>query len=182
MQHHHPGPNADRVQVTLGQTLLLEKWELSRQALSLTAVNTPIPLSAMMNPSDIRQENPMTKPHALDHYRTQLQALHNGLLARLQAQRGGAIGRAEAAAEHFAREQDSSAILQTEHEAEMALDAHEVKELQSIEDALERLNRGEYGDCIDCRCAIPGARLDAQPDAPRCVACQTSHEKKQAVA
>ena len=28
----------------------------------------------------------MTKPHALDHYRTQLQALHNGLLARLQAQ------------------------------------------------------------------------------------------------
>ena len=118
----------------------------------------------------------MTPSKALDHYRKQLHTMRGDVLARLKAQRGGTLGRAEAAAEHFAREQDSPAALQTEHETEMALDAHEVKELQTIEDALQRLDRGEYGDCVDCGCAIAHARLDAQPDAPRCVTCQTRHE------
>lgn len=31
--------------------------------------------------------------------------------------------------------------------------------------------------CIDCGCQIPFERLEAAPDATRCLACQRSHEK-----
>ena len=45
-------------------------------------------------------------------------------------------------------------------------------QLKMIEAALERIDSEEYGVCMDCGNAIPGARLDAIPWAVRCVACQ----------
>ena len=116
------------------------------------------------------------KNNPLDQHRQQLLLMRDQLLARIRAQRGGAVGRADAAAEHFTREQDSSAQLQTGRETEMALDAHEISELQEIDDALARLHQGEYGDCIDCGQSIAAARLQAQPSAARCLPCQNRHE------
>ncbi len=37
--------------------------------------------------------------------------------------------------------------------------------------ALERLNEGEYGYCIECGEEIPAGRLDADPTVPTCVSC-----------
>jgi len=45
-------------------------------------------------------------------------------------------------------------------------------ELALIEAALSRIDRGEYGICERCGQAIPAARLEALPNASRCVACQ----------
>ena len=45
-------------------------------------------------------------------------------------------------------------------------------ELALIEAAVSRIERGEYGICERCGQAIPGARLEALPNASRCVACQ----------
>jgi RNA polymerase-binding transcription factor DksA len=42
--------------------------------------------------------------------------------------------------------------------------------------ALERLDAGSYGKCIDCATALPDERLEAKPDAERCVPCQQRHE------
>ena len=41
----------------------------------------------------------------------------------------------------------------------------------------ERIAEGTYGDCIDCGVAIPLARLQVQPAAARCIACQERHEQ-----
>jgi len=58
-------------------------------------------------------------------------------------------------------------------EAEQNRDA---VELAAIDAALQRMDGGRYGECIDCGIDIPLARLQAQPSAARCVACQQKFE------
>lgn len=41
--------------------------------------------------------------------------------------------------------------------------------------ALERLDAGTYGRCLDCETAIPYARLSVMPETDRCVACSPVH-------
>ena len=42
-----------------------------------------------------------------------------------------------------------------------------------IEDALQRLDAGKYGLCVDCGTTIPFERMEAIPEADRCVNCAT---------
>lgn len=51
------------------------------------------------------------------------------------------------------------------------------KQLLQIEDALRRIDRGEYGRCQQCGTEIPRKRLEIQPWARHCVACQELEEK-----
>ena len=44
-------------------------------------------------------------------------------------------------------------------------------------DALTRIERGTYGTCADCRTPIPEGRLDARPEAARCLACQSKRDR-----
>ena len=46
-----------------------------------------------------------------------------------------------------------------------------------VEAALRRINEGTYGLCVDCAKAVPEGRLEARPDASRCVACQAKHDR-----
>ena len=43
--------------------------------------------------------------------------------------------------------------------------------------ALRRLERGTYGVCVDCNCAITLGRLSALPEADRCADCATDLER-----
>ena len=45
-------------------------------------------------------------------------------------------------------------------------------------DAMRRIQDGTYGICADCDNRIPAARLQAKPEATRCVACQTEYERR----
>jgi len=47
---------------------------------------------------------------------------------------------------------------------------------QMMEEALRRIARGEYGECVDCGSPIGVHRLNLVPWAPRCVDCQESAE------
>ena len=44
--------------------------------------------------------------------------------------------------------------------------------------ALTRLDEDTYGQCVDCGHEIPEGRLDARPDAARCVGCQSKWAKR----
>jgi DnaK suppressor protein len=44
--------------------------------------------------------------------------------------------------------------------------------------ALTRVQDGTYGDCVDCGKPVPDGRLEARPDASRCVACQAKHDRR----
>jgi DnaK suppressor protein len=46
--------------------------------------------------------------------------------------------------------------------------------------ALDRLDAGTYGSCVDCGQPIPDERLEFRPEAARCLADQTAYEAAQA--
>jgi DnaK suppressor protein len=48
--------------------------------------------------------------------------------------------------------------------------------LGSVEQALRRIDDGDYGHCEDCGEAIAFARLQAQPFASLCIDCQSARE------
>lgn len=61
-------------------------------------------------------------------------------------------------------------------DVEVALLEVEAAWLQSIVEALRRVDEGTYGTCTDCGGVIASARLDAVPFAIRCVRCQEAEE------
>lgn len=52
----------------------------------------------------------------------------------------------------------------------------QVDRLRAVENALQRMAKGEYGVCIDCGEGIGPARLRADPAVGRCINCQTHAE------
>lgn len=57
-----------------------------------------------------------------------------------------------------------------------SLQQTEISEVKLIEDALSRIDKGEYGICVDCEKPIADARLEYYPYAARCISCQEMHE------
>lgn len=49
--------------------------------------------------------------------------------------------------------------------------------LRSLDKALERLDRGEYGVCEECGQLIAAKRLEAVPSAKLCIGCKSDKEK-----
>ncbi|MEO8024200.1 TraR/DksA family transcriptional regulator [Polaromonas sp.] len=116
-------------------------------------------------------------PQQAAPYRQQLLAQRTALLAQISAQRGGTVSRADSAAEHFGQPEDSRAQVATEREIEFALGERETAELAAIDAALGRIEAGSYGQCTDCGVSIPVARLQASPEAQRCIPCQEKAEQ-----
>jgi DnaK suppressor protein len=52
-----------------------------------------------------------------------------------------------------------------------ALDLLDVKELEKVDQALRRMEKGSYGICLDCGVQISSSRLKALPFAQQCIDC-----------
>lgn len=103
---------------------------------------------------------------------------------RLLDRREGLVGQVQAA-ELYSRERDAEA---TQDPADMAANAY-TKELlvsmsdndrqllNSIDEALERIEEGDYGKCARCGEALPEKRLEAVPWARHCIRCQDLQER-----
>lgn len=61
-------------------------------------------------------------------------------------------------------------------ETELAMLNHVLQQLRELEQALQRIADGQYGVCAGCGAAIAPARLQAQPEARLCLACQSARE------
>ena len=59
---------------------------------------------------------------------------------------------------------------------ENAVIGRNVTEVRDLEAALERMNQGSYGFCVDCRREIDLERLKAYPTCKRCQPCQRAYE------
>jgi RNA polymerase-binding transcription factor DksA len=51
------------------------------------------------------------------------------------------------------------------------------RQRSQVLDALDRLDGGSYGTCIGCDRPVPAGRLEARPEAARCVACQSKADR-----
>lgn len=124
----------------------------------------------------ITKDCPMDKHYSASFQRPLLD-MRTALLARIAAQRGGTVSRADVAADHFGQPEDSRAQVATERELEFALGERETAELGAIAAALARIEAGTYGLCTDCGVTISVARLKVSPEAPRCILCQERAEQ-----
>jgi RNA polymerase-binding protein DksA len=67
--------------------------------------------------------------------------------------------------------------IQALNQAEISRD---LQEQRAVAAALQRLQTGEYGICVDCGMDIPIERLEVVPEAERCTPCQSAYERTHA--
>ena len=103
---------------------------------------------------------------------------------RLLGRREGLVGQVMEA-EMYSRERDSEA---TQDPADMAanaytkellvsMSANDRRLLELIDEALERIEAGEYGNCVHCGEPVQERRLEAVPWARHCLRCQDLQER-----
>jgi RNA polymerase-binding protein DksA len=118
------------------------------------------------------------------HYLTieQRESLQAAMTARAEALRdtiAQALGQGGEGTQSLAdhrEDTDDDAVVDEESSMEAEALERQTMELRSIEAALLRLHTPGYGECADCGEDIPYVRLQANPLATRCTACQTKFE------
>ncbi len=65
-----------------------------------------------------------------------------------------------------------------EDELAMGLMRIEAAQIEDIEAAIERIDVGTYGVCVDCGKVIPRKRLEVLPFAQRCLDCEGTKERR----
>jgi DnaK suppressor protein len=107
----------------------------------------------------------------------------NGIRKRLEQDLRVAVGRLRqvggaAALEDWAYADEVDEI-QANERREIGFATREllVVRVNRITAALERLDQGEYGTCVECGEAIAPARLQAMPEVLTCVRCQDRLER-----
>ena len=70
------------------------------------------------------------------------------------------------------------AVQSYERQLMMGLGEKEFKKLRLVEEAIEKLDEGQYGICLECEELISEERLTVMPFASHCVDCLEIIEKK----
>jgi len=85
--------------------------------------------------------------------------------------------RVEHARALLAQDEDGTSAHAMDREVDMALSDLDIAELGAVSRALARLREGDYGLCADCGAEIPFDRLKIEPQAERCVPCESTREQ-----
>jgi DnaK suppressor protein len=64
-----------------------------------------------------------------------------------------------------------------EREIGNTLEEHDERLLGAIDAALQRIEDGTYGKCVNCGAPIPEERLEAMPWATLCIDCKRKEER-----
>jgi DnaK suppressor protein len=84
--------------------------------------------------------------------------------------------RADANVDRDGLDEAESAEVGVQEEIGFALIQLKAETLERIDDALRRIEAGDYGDCSSCGAEISEARLRALPFALRCKECEEARE------
>ena len=131
-----------------------------------------------MDEEGIMRHHPPRQPIAIDAARIQLEEQRREILGRIAEVGADLLGAtssqaiegtvanhpADAAGELLTAETDVSEIRYLR------------AELVGIDEALRRIHDGSYGYCVECGMPLDPGRLEALPQAARCVACQRRHD------
>jgi len=63
----------------------------------------------------------------------------------------------------------------------LRLKGREGKLLKKIDEALDKINAGNYGICEICGCEIDSKRLEARPVTTMCIECKTEQEEEEKI-
>ena len=87
------------------------------------------------------------------------------------------LSQAESARQTLLQDADDASQRAGEHEVEGLVSDIESGEFNEVRNALQRIHGANYGLCVDCQVDIPFDRLRIEPQALRCIACQTLYEQ-----
>lgn len=116
---------------------------------------------------------------------------YTAALARLDEDRAGTLARVAALSRDFDAIVAANALVAVddEHDPEgastaferahvAALLAQEREHLEELDQALGRLERGEYGQCAGCGGTVAPERLEVRPAATTCIRCAQSDPRR----
>ena len=109
----------------------------------------------------------------MEDIKQKLQEEKEQILAELRAQ---AVSSKDNSRKDVGDEVDSS-VDEQERELSLLLRDRDRDRLESIEEAIQRMQTGDYGYCEECGDSIPKKRLMAMPLARMCVNCQQDQER-----
>ena len=109
----------------------------------------------------------------MEDIKQKLQEEKEQILAELRAQ---AASSKDNSRKDVGDEVDSS-VDEQERELSLLLRDRDRDRLESIEEAIQRMQTGDYGYCEECGDSIPKKRLMAMPLARMCVNCQQDQER-----
>ena len=111
------------------------------------------------------------QPQEQEHFRNMLREQLDELLAKA----GSAIGDLTDQREALS---DAVDIAAEESQREFRLREQELDrvKIRQIREALQRVNQGEYGECISCGDYISQRRLEVRPMTTLCIDCATERE------
>ena len=85
--------------------------------------------------------------------------------------------RIEHARDLLAQDFDDAPQRAMDREVDMALSEIDTQDLAAVGRALARVHEENYGLCVDCGGEIPFDRLKVEPQALRCVVCESKREQ-----
>lgn len=112
--------------------------------------------------------------------REKLEAALNARAAQLRASIAEALdaeGDGGRSLPYHMQETDDEAVADMETSMDVAHLSRDVLDLRATERALSLLHTPDFGTCTDCGIDISFARLNANPLASRCMACQAAYER-----
>ena len=130
-------------------------------------------------------EKPLVRPKGygkadLDHFRTIISGKRKEILEELETLKSSMMDSttgeytSENSAYSLHMEQGTDTM---EREKTFLFASREGKFLNYLDDALKRIEKGDYGFCNDCGKLIEKERLEAVPHAQLCVECKTKRGK-----
>ena len=120
----------------------------------------------------------MSIPAHFASLRQLLEQRRASLRDEIHASDASALEQTDVAAVHEVTDRKDMAGQRLATDLQGAEVQRDVAELAQVELALQRLDAGTYGDCVDCCNVIAPARLRVQPAALRCTACQAAAESR----
>jgi DnaK suppressor protein len=119
----------------------------------------------------------------LDRFKERITKEYNALLEELRYREQSSIMENQ-------RETGSELSSYANHPAEAASDyanltmnlnlaERNTKYLKQLEDALDRIEKGNYGICMVCKTVIPMVRLEAVPTATKCAECKNEVKRRE---
>ncbi len=110
-----------------------------------------------------------------DKFQTLLLNMRKAILREIQqAMKEGKEGEASEGRDTYDIASD-----ERDREINLLLGDRERKKLEHVDDALHRIEAGEYGECEECGGEIAAGRLEAMPFSRLCVTCQGEFEQAQ---
>ena len=119
---------------------------------------------------------PVFKGKDLEYYNTLMEA-YNQVSSNMRLRAGEVLDRSSADKRGVTTHMADVSSDNASHEIGLRQLSEDGDILQLIEDALERLSKGEYGKCQDCGEMISEARLKVRPYAVFCIKCKTKREE-----